>query len=60
MNKYIIDIIIITILVIYLGGLAYTLIDDEPTKVKYDCRIAEISPDVPVNVKEECRRLMER
>lgn len=23
--------------------------------VKYDCRIAEISPDVPLEVKKECR-----
>lgn len=25
--------------------------------VTYDCRIAEISPDVPTAVKEKCRRL---
>jgi hypothetical protein len=30
----------------------------ERTKVFYDCRIAEISPDVPPKVKEECRKLM--
>lgn len=24
--------------------------------VTYDCRIAEISPDIPVKVKEECRK----
>ena len=28
----------------------------ERTKVLYDCRIAEISPDVPPKVKEECRK----
>jgi hypothetical protein len=28
--------------------------------MNYDCRIAEISPDVPVAVKEKCRRLMEK
>ena len=27
-----------------------------PQQVRYDCSIAEISPDVPVSVKEECRR----
>ena len=27
--------------------------------VKYDCRIAEISPDVPAKVKEECRKLQQ-
>lgn len=32
----------------------------ERTNVFYDCRIAEISPDVPPKVKEECRRLQEK
>lgn len=31
----------------------------ERTKVFYDCRIAEISPDVPPMVKQECRKQME-
>jgi len=26
--------------------------------VKYDCSIAEISPDYPVQVKEACRKLL--
>jgi len=25
--------------------------------VRYDCRMAEISPDFPVQVKEKCRKL---
>jgi len=25
--------------------------------VRYDCRLAEISPDFPINVKNECRKL---
>lgn len=32
----------------------------ERTRVFYDCRIAEISPDVPPLVKQECRKLQER
>jgi len=28
------------------------------TKVFYDCRVAEISPDIPSQVKEECRKQM--
>lgn len=28
--------------------------------VFYDCRIAEISPDVPPKVKQECRKKMEK
>jgi hypothetical protein len=27
-----------------------------PSEVKYDCSIAEISPDYPKSVKEECRK----
>lgn len=32
----------------------------ERTRIYYDCRIAEISPDVPPLVKQECRKLQER
>ena len=32
----------------------------ERTRVFYDCRIAEISPDVPPMVKQECRKLQEK
>jgi len=28
--------------------------------VFYDCRIAEISPDVPPKVKQECRKKMKK
>lgn len=28
--------------------------------VFYDCRMAEISPDVPLKVKEECRKKIEK
>ena len=31
----------------------------ERITVKYDCAIAEISPDVPQAVKEQCRKLQE-
>ena len=30
----------------------------DKTPVKYDCRIAEISPDVPAKVKDLCRKYM--
>lgn len=33
---------------------------DYVKRVMYDCRIAEISPDVPPLVKQECRRLQEK
>lgn len=28
--------------------------------VFYDCRVAEISPDIPLKVKEQCRHVMEK
>ena len=28
-----------------------------PKEAVYDCRIAEISPDIPVDIKEKCRKL---
>lgn len=34
------------------------ILDVAPRKqVVIDCRIAEISPDIPVKAKEECRKL---
>jgi hypothetical protein len=29
-------------------------------KVAYDCRLAEISPDFPTDVKQQCRVLLEK
>lgn len=37
-------------------ALAFWPADVRNVTVKYDCRIAEISPDYPVAVKEECRK----
>jgi hypothetical protein len=28
-----------------------------PTVVQYDCRLSEISPDFPIDVREQCRKL---
>ena len=30
---------------------------DNQRVVKYDCRLSEISPDYPIEVKEACRKL---
>ena len=37
-------------------ALAFWPTDVRHVTVKYDCRIAEISPDYPVAVKEACRK----
>ena len=43
-----------------LGALAIMFaidFENRPRVVVYDCSIAEISPDYPVEVKEQCRKL---
>lgn len=40
-----------------LFGLLYSIHSYLPQEATYNCSIAEISPDVPVKVKEECRKL---
>ena len=35
-------------------------IQPDRTAVFYDCRIAEISPDVPPKIKEECRKKLSK
>ena len=48
--------IAMAIFIAWVGALATM---DSKT-IKYDCRLAEISPDFPPAVKEQCRKLMER
>ena len=36
---------------------AYVVINYQPEGHVYDCRLAEISPDFPIQVREECRKL---
>lgn len=36
--------------------LVFLFLPDQRSKV-YDCRMAEISPDFPPQVREECRRI---
>ena len=55
-KTHIIMIVALTFLVLSLFGLIWgiqTTFDQSPV---YDCRIAEISPDIPVSVKESCRK----
>lgn len=41
-----------------LGAICLASYFDQPKEhlVRYDCRLAEISPDIPVKVKELCRQ----
>jgi hypothetical protein len=40
--------------------LGYLLNQMKHDTIIYNCQIAEISPDVPPKVKEECRKLMSK
>lgn len=49
--KYIVGVLAIILFVI-------ALLNIEPNRtVVYDCRLAEISPDYPVEVKNACRKI---
>lgn len=48
--------VIVACAVIVLGTLAFLFLPKQEYKV-YNCSIAEISPDIPVEAKEACRKL---
>ncbi len=49
--------IIFVVLTIAYLSIFYFLASNAPRERVYDCSIAEISPDYPVEVKEGCRKL---
>ena len=54
------DMVAVIIAVLILSGWMVTISTVQNHIIKYDCRLAEISPDFPPSVKEQCRKLMER
>ncbi|CAB4133224.1 hypothetical protein UFOVP250_75 [uncultured Caudovirales phage] len=62
MNKFIdLMFFILFILVVFMATFSFiSIVGQQQGEFKYDCRAAEISPDYPQEVKEECRRLMEK
>ena len=51
--------IIVAILLLTALILTYIYSDEIDGTVSYDCGLAEISPDIPQAVKEQCRTLLE-
>ena len=43
---------------ILIASVAYMFYFSADTEVLYDCRLAEISPDYPQAVRDECREMM--
>ena len=46
------------LLIIALIGCVVLMVKYPAKEMVYDCSIAEISPDVPADVKQECRELI--
>lgn len=54
----IVNLVLILIIVVAMWGGMFFIVSHLPKgTVKYDCSIAEISPDVPLDVKQECRKI---
>ena len=62
MNKFIdLMFFVLIVIVCFMATFSFiTIIGQQHGKYKYDCRLAEISPDYPQEIKEQCRRLMEK
>lgn len=54
MNK--VEWFVVILVITFLAGAASIMLT-EPRVIKIDCRIAEISPDVPLELKQLCRKL---
>jgi hypothetical protein len=48
---------LITLVIICAVSVLLIIILPKSKTVTYDCRLSEISPDYPVEVKEQCRKL---
>jgi len=43
--------------VIMMAGMVFIGLQQDRNVVRYNCSLSEISPDFPLAVKEECRKL---
>lgn len=61
MRQLLSNLLHVTLLILFtiaMWGGMYFIVENIPQNPqKYDCSIAEISPDVPLNVKNECRKI---
>ena len=59
MSEMIKTITLTVIVIIFLiVPIVFLIIVPKPEGITYDCRLAEISPDYPIEVKNECRKRM--
>ena len=50
----------VILMIAVIASIACMFIQPDRSAVFYDCRIAEISTDVPPKVKEECRKKLSK
>ena len=50
---------ILAVVIAFIGIIVLVLLTAERQSVVYDCRDAHWHPDVPIEVKKECRKLMQ-
>ena len=50
----------VILMILVIASIAAAFMQPDRSEVFYDCRIAEISPDVPPKVKEACRKKMSK
>lgn len=52
----------IILLIAIVGCVCLIIFTDfgKANKIKYDCRLAEFHPDFPIEVREECRKIIKQ
>jgi len=50
----------IIMFVIMMGALVFIALQQDKRTVMYNCSLAEISPDFPIEVRNECRKRMKQ
>jgi hypothetical protein len=48
----------VIVIIFLILPIVFLIIVPKPEGITYDCRLAEISPDYPIGVKNECRKRM--
>jgi hypothetical protein len=44
-------------IIVLIGSIVFLVVTPQPKVRVYDCSLAEISADIPIQVKEECRKV---
>jgi len=56
-TRSLIELLLWVCAIIIAFAIAFMFMPKKGDVVRYDCSIAEISPDIPLEVKEKCRKL---